>query len=116
MFRPKFQADPPPIEPTLDRLEVARSRMAEVKSELDALNADILTFKTKHALRLDRFDQIIGMLGDSITARFEVEKRWRVLMDRRVRLIARWNPALEEWAAARIEREQREVTYATHTR
>src|SRR6266478_5218660 len=44
--------EPAPVaEPVADRMELALQRVREIKSSLDTLDAEMLTFKTKHRVR-----------------------------------------------------------------
>jgi len=85
------------VEPAeVDAEAELRQRYCATKTELAKLNADILALKGKHALRLNPYDQIIGLRATSLVDRPAIEAQWRQLMARRVSITPRWATVLDE--------------------
>lgn len=84
-----------PVAPPIDREAVALERVRQIKGELDALNGEMLAFKSRHSLRTDSFGRILQIICP-LTERAVIETAWRELLRRRDRLMEAWPAALSE--------------------
>jgi hypothetical protein len=93
---------PPPVIPA-DRVAEALKEVQEAKRQLDAINATMLRFKTKNAIRTDRFGRLLGVECVGIGGRAPIEREWRLLLGSRDAAVDRWDRALREWSQAKME-------------
>lgn len=92
--------EPAPAAAPVDREAEARERVRVVKAELDAIDAEMLAFKTKFRVRTDRFSRLLGIEA-SLSQRPKIETEWFALLKRRDIATANWHAALFAWAATK---------------
>jgi hypothetical protein len=85
-------------EPPVDREAAALAIVRELKSDLDALNSEMLRFKTENHVKTDRFGRLLAIQCATLTGRPVIEKAWRELLHRRDKIVAQWHAALREWS------------------
>jgi hypothetical protein len=93
-----------PAPAPVDRHAEAQARIREIKSELAQINGEMLAFKTKNEIVTDSFGRLLRVSCKTIGGRAEIESQWRALLRRRDAVMARWDAALREWSALRMER------------
>jgi hypothetical protein len=91
----------PIAEPVVDRVEHALQRVRELKSALDALDAEMLAFKSQNKITTDRFGRLLGLRCAELNGRAAIEREWRTLLRRRDGLVAGWHKALFDWSQAK---------------
>ena len=94
---------PAPIPAPIDREAEARTKVRLLKASLNALDADMLHFKTKHRVKTDSFGRLLGIESPSMTGYAQIRIEWDALLRRRDRNVAQWHSALKAWSEAKQE-------------
>ncbi len=97
-FRQETPAPPIAVEP-IDYKAAALERVKALKVKLDALDSEMLHFKTLHRIRTDRFSRLLSVESPGIAGFEPIAVEWRVLLKRRDSLVSQWHEALHTWSA-----------------
>ena len=87
----------------VDRVEVAQTRVRQLKAQLDELDAAMLKFKTENRVTTDRYGRLLGVRVSELNGRAKVEREWRGLLKQRDSLVSAWHQALFAWSEAKQE-------------
>lgn len=86
------------FESVFDPVEEAHARVKVLKEQLDALDGEMKTFKTRHKITTDRFSRLLR--AEAPFAEFgKIQLAWRILLRRRDGLVSEWHKALHQWAS-----------------
>jgi len=95
------EPEPPIAEPPVDRVGQTQQRVRELKAQLDALDTEMLQFKTKHRVRTNRFGLLLSIECATLNGRAPIEREWRGLLQKRDGLVTAWHAALFSWSEAK---------------
>jgi hypothetical protein len=90
------------LEPApVDREAEALSRVRLLKAQLNEIDREMLEFKTKHAVKTDRFSRLLSVHSPGMTHYAAIRTEWDALLRRRDKTVAQWHAALHSWSEAK---------------
>ena len=99
--RTQAVAESAPVAPVVDREAEALSRVRLSKAALDEIDREMLQFKTKHAVKTDRFSRLLSVHSPGMTGYSAIRCEWDALLRRRDKAVAQWHAVLREWSQAK---------------
>jgi hypothetical protein len=88
-------------EPPVDRGAETLATVRKLKAELDAVDRDMLAFKTKYKIKTNRFGVLLSVESPTMNGYAPIRCEWDALLRRRDNAVARWHQALHEWSEAK---------------
>jgi hypothetical protein len=99
-----FKQESPAVaepEPVVDRELEALGTVRLLKAQLNEIDREMLEFKTKHAVKTDRFSRLLSVHSPGMTHYAAIRTEWDALLRRRDKTVAQWHAALHSWSEAK---------------